>query len=489
MQVYFYKQFKKRQNSTKQPAANSHNRILSCQLKENCSIENPILRLRTGNASTGWQDTLNYAYIPTWGRYYKVTDAVYAGGDIWEVSLVDDALASSRSEIFACEAFIEYSGLSGETYVPDTRLTMRGNATMSSTLTTVSLSSILGNRLYYYMTVVNEHGADCCYELDDQQFSTVCNFLLGLNTTDQEELQKQVGSVFSAITSVVAMPADLSVLSYQDPQRQMRAVKIGTQLVMNGDSSESAWCWLPDSDNPHRPDYMYNNTYTVAIPWDSAISDYRNLSPFTTFELWLPFYGQIELAPEYLIGNASLTVDMVISFRDGTITYKVSCNNYVFGVYTASIGQQVAIAQIMGNAVGQQKAALGLGLGTVNTIASVATGNYAGAISGGINSLTNGLYNLGLASKEKQISATGQTTGLPMKYMFRDMTLRRIYYSTVTTPSNYKATIGAPYMRVDTLGAHEGYYVKTNNASVEISHYSGEADTINAALNSGVYLD
>ena len=489
MNVYFYKNFKKRTNSTKQPAVNSQDRIIDCQLKENCSIENPILRITTGSATAGWQDTLNYAYIPSWGRYYKVEDGVYAGGNIWEIHLVDDAPASNKANILQCNAFIEYSGLSGEVYVPDQRMTMRGNATMAGSSTT-TMTSLFDSDLHYYVTVINDYGADCCYEFDRATFELVCNRIYTVGDNEQEEIQRQVGSVFESITSVTAMPFSLKAhkTAVTDGYVASFAFRIGENYIYDGQGqfiSGAIWHPLPPDYN-QVCDYCYSTDVNVSIPWDANISDFRNLAPYTEFYLWLPFYGELEIPARYLVSATQLVVRCVFSVRDGTVTYHLMCNGRTFGTHTAVIAQELAIAQVIGNQIGQMKAGLNMAQGVISSLAS---GNVISGIVGTAGSITNGLFNLGIAGLEKNVQTLGNTTGMSMKYLPRDITLHRFYYPPVTTPSNYKATMGAPYMRVDTLSNHAGYFVKCNSASVEISHYAGEAETINNMLNSGIYLE
>lgn len=477
MNVYFYKNFKKKQNSTKVPAANSHDRIISCQLKENCSIESPILRLRTGTSSTGWQDTLNYAYIPSWGRYYKVEDATYAGGDIWEVALTDDYLASNRAQILDAYAFIEYSGLSGETYVPDTRLTMRGNETVTAS-GEITVDA-LNDAYTYYVTIVSDYGADTCWEMTRYEFMKLCAELSGSapGSSIVTKLVDQLGSVFAAISDVKAMNFRLSDHNTPPQGHDTEHVHISDQVMTIATGN----CWPSSQTTPSTDDYTYTDSFTLTIPWDNAINDFRNLAPFTSFTMFLPYYGDIDLNAIDLVGATTISVYMIISVRDGTITYRPMCNNKHLGIYTAIMANNIAIGQLQGNALGMAKAGLDTAIGA---------GKIAfGDLGSGISQLGGGLINLGLTSLETKVNVTGQTTGLPMRAAGVIPRIRRYYHTSVTDPSNYKATIGAPYMRVDRLGAHEGYYVKTNSASVEISHYAGEADAINAALNGGVFLE
>lgn len=473
MQVYFYKQFKKKQNSTKQPAANSHDRILSCQLKHESTIESPVLLLSYG--ASGWQDTLNYAYIPSWGRYYKVMDATYNGAGHWEVALQDDALASNKAEILNTTAFIEYSGLSGETYIPDTRLTMRGNLQLNST--TIEGWGLLAGDLYYYVTVNSADGADRCYQMSRNAYEQFCSGLSGIGGSDLDKIALQCSSAFGAITRVLAIPFDLHSFVTTGMQSTFHVDCAGYSIA----TSAQIHYWDDSTNNKFVP-YIYSQTDTVTVPWDNDISDYRNLSPFTVITLYLPYYGQIEIDPALLIGYSSVNIKSVISIRDGSVTYRVRAQDYIIGIYTAQIAQEVAIGQSLSNTLGFYKNAADTALGVAG---SAATGNFIGVAQ----SATSGLINMGVASLQHSVSTKGSSTGLPMRSFQQDYELSRYSYPAVTTPANLKPIIGAPYMRVDTLSGHEGYYVKTNNAQVEISHYAGEADLINNALNSGVFLE
>ena len=475
MNVYFYKNFKKRTNSTKQPAVNSQDRIIDCQLKENCSIENPILRITTGSATAGWQDNLNYAYIPSWGRYYKVEDGVYAGGNIWEVHLVDDAPASNKSEILNTIAFIEYAGDVTASFIPDTRLTMSGNYSYGDR--SYQGIELLDDRLYYYVSAVSANGSDRVYQLSRSNLNNFVTNLSALNGTILDKIAAQCGSAFGAISRVIAMPfiasTYMTVGLHTDNSIDCAGNTIGTGHI---------YYWEPtDTSNEGADPCVYLGSKSITVPWSNIPADYRRLRPYTEFRLFLPFYGDVDIDPALLCQQTSITVAYVISLRDGSITYRVNCNTSVIGPFTAKIGQEVAIGQSFDNNLGFFKGAVDVAAGAANA----AMGNYLGAAQG----MTNGLINMGVASMQRHVNVNGASTGLPMSKLGLNIELTRNYYPTPVDPSNMQGTLGCPYMRVETLSNHSGYYVKCRDASVDITHYAGEAETINNMLNSGIYLE
>lgn len=94
--------YSKRDNSTAIPAG-APDRSLSCSLKSDSGILSPILEIGLG--MTFNPSSLNYAQIPSYNRYYRVTDWQWAAG-LWIASLQVDVLASFRTEIGATSKYI-----------------------------------------------------------------------------------------------------------------------------------------------------------------------------------------------------------------------------------------------------------------------------------------------------------------------------------------------------------------------------------------------
>ena len=74
MNVTLYK-FTKRINSTKQPPQ-SEGHSFSCQLKDETSFINPILKFSPDHLTSGVfsPDVYNYAYIMYWNRFYYIKE-------------------------------------------------------------------------------------------------------------------------------------------------------------------------------------------------------------------------------------------------------------------------------------------------------------------------------------------------------------------------------------------------------------------------------
>ena len=74
---------------------------MSGELKEACSIQNPIITFEASNLSG-----VNYLYIEEFDRYYFVNQCTVIRNDLWELSCHVDVLESFKSEILQQTAVI-----------------------------------------------------------------------------------------------------------------------------------------------------------------------------------------------------------------------------------------------------------------------------------------------------------------------------------------------------------------------------------------------
>lgn len=77
-------------------------------LRGECSILNPVLEIAASSVVS-----YNYCYIPDFGRYYFINDAVSVRNGIWRLSLHVDVLMSYANEILSSDVVINKSASSG----------------------------------------------------------------------------------------------------------------------------------------------------------------------------------------------------------------------------------------------------------------------------------------------------------------------------------------------------------------------------------------
>ena len=90
---------------------------LACEFIDDESILNPRIKVRYNNSVL----TSNYCYIPTFDRYYYITDIVTSKGYMF-ASLKVDVLETYKTQIKNLKAVIKRQQYKYNTYLPDDRL-------------------------------------------------------------------------------------------------------------------------------------------------------------------------------------------------------------------------------------------------------------------------------------------------------------------------------------------------------------------------------
>lgn len=136
---------------------------------------------------------------------------------------------------------------------------------------------------------------------------------------------------------------------------------------------------------------LYNYTYdtsTGVLPIDEYFGSFLDYAPYTSAELYLPFYGTVPINIDSIMGG-SIKVQYRINLVTGTFSVFVICVDR-FGVqtilqYAGSCGMSIPI--VSGNNGAQNRIT-----DLVQGIANVALGNYVGAGMNAVNALTEKGY-------------------------------------------------------------------------------------------------
>ena len=104
--ITLYK-FSKKNNSTKIPDNSTTKVTYQCTISESCSITSPVVIIENVSTMT-YLGSYNYAYIPTFERYYFVSDVVFdANTGFWNFHLSVDVLASVKTSLLATSQYVE----------------------------------------------------------------------------------------------------------------------------------------------------------------------------------------------------------------------------------------------------------------------------------------------------------------------------------------------------------------------------------------------
>ena len=136
---------------------------------------------------------------------------------------------------------------------------------------------------------------------------------------------------------------------------------------------------------------LYNYTYdtsTGVLPVEEYFGSFLDYAPYTSAELYLPFYGTVPINIDSIMGG-SIKVQYRINLVTGTFSVFVICVDR-FGIqtilqYAGSCGMSIPI--VSGNNGAQNRIT-----DLVQGIANVALGNYVGAGMNAVNALTEKGY-------------------------------------------------------------------------------------------------
>ena len=520
MNVYFYNNTK-RLNSTKN--APTYDVVMDCVYKDNTSIINPIIRVKTNTKP-------DYNYFSIDNRYYWVNDIISVSADVWEIIGSIDVLTTYRGRILNTSAFVLYDS-TPNTQLPDTRLAIEtdvethtatanmpwGFTTDSSAGTyliattgdpnfvdfdvgTVSYNSRAGTGVYIINhSDIEQLGFDiydfflALADMRDDFRHDVANwvgpngYLSPTGTLPQDVMEALIkaayGTANALIDTMVEYPTRLALLIAQN-------ILGGGSALQNIKASY----WLPFNipDNAYTSagsvlalgtytDTLSNSLYKitkpvitavdipVSIPWQ--FDDWRDVS-CTEIMLYIPLIGCVAIPPEVVKGNDTLYLRFSLNIYSGDLACEVRCDGGQIATYGASSAMNILIGDSninMGSAV--------------NTVIAGVTKNY-GAMAGGIADTLSGM-NTSVGG-----IGGGAGTGLTSQIVCVVRT-----HNTSQEPSALLSTIGTPTHQLKTLSTGLGY-VQCYNAQVNNSAVSGEPypsareiSEINGYLNTGVYLE
>ena len=122
---------------------------LDGNLLDECSIVNPSITIEIDNLSQ-----YNYMYIPSFHRYYFITNSTVVQKNIWRIEAHTDVLMSSKVDLLKNKCVVEKVENGGSNYVDDGSWTVRADSFVQAT----QMSGELGNYSTYLMVAGKPQG-------------------------------------------------------------------------------------------------------------------------------------------------------------------------------------------------------------------------------------------------------------------------------------------------------------------------------------------
>lgn len=395
--------FSKKENSLKKPQPSDVGVVLNVELKDGCSVVNPILVVNTHTTQleqdTNAIFTYNYCYIPEFSRYYYIDDWVYNPG-VWIAHTHVDALASWKNDIMQ-----EYLFIMRSTRDSNWQLLYNTNLLDAKYPTTaeqptytrsaygnpysgkqgmyvvgiVSSGAMEGTVTYYCFN--NAGFRDFCYKL-----FTYSTGWLNIDPTEiSENLQKALINPFQYIVSCIYLPID---------EYDVSVLGVPYTYTIN-----FGWWSITTAYYAYTLTTRFYSRYTTNLPIPkhpdtSWRGNYLNLSPYAIYTLRYYPFGTINIDTEAIASYDSLYLYTDLDLCTGKAILNISVGEFENPIRTieAMVGVPIPTASLQTNfnEIASGKAAMiAAGATMIGKLADAATstqGNHTTAVSSDLDS-------------------------------------------------------------------------------------------------------
>lgn len=480
--------FQKKQNSTKKPVENA-NYMYPAQPYENLDILAPVLLFKPYNENFPQdQETklfVNYAYVDKLKRYYYIDNWTHEPGGLWAAHLRLDALASWRDNIMEFHGYasratykVNSDGTEshvGHSFIMDSTYPMlAGETVLKNYDNTVEYTAPPTGT--YVVGVVNGDsrywGAVSYYALEDTGFSAMCAKLMDapdwLDIQDiSEELLKTLWNPFQYVVSCVYFPFDI-VNFFPDFNTQATTgkikvgwweVDIGGHLILKiNKTAFSVDCSIPI---PTRRNF--------------TVYPYMHVEPYCIYTLFQPGFGNMQISAAALYGKSAFNYTVSCDIMTGkAVMQSESLPAPVYG----NMGVSVQLAQIVGDTMWTAISALVGGGG--KTIGNFIGGDFGGQISNAANGIASAI-----SAATTGVQSTGSNGSLVEYTLKPCLTLQ---YRDIVSAADGAQFFGYPVSKSVVVGDYRGF-IKFVAPAVDFPCMEREKETINGALESGVFIE
>lgn len=470
MEVRLYS-FSKRNKSTK--LVNVSFKSVDCQLKDRCTVENPLLLLDFEPTS------YNYAYIPKWNRYYFISGWLYFNG-LWEVNLTEDYLASYKSEILTTAAIISYASVNTfnivDKRIPVTAEISASNINSATLPNTNWLTSGIGSPIIS----LTGKGTNGVYNIN---YAYIGELLDGVDSW----WNNNVNDFFDAIKQLIYGGSAANCIK--------DAITICWTPATLGSAEDIYLGNYPAKDynnNPIRGTKVApisTDSTSIAIPW--KYNDWRRSSPYSVIKLFLPLIGDMTISADEAKNDNQLDITYAFNNTSGEVNVKVV--GHTSGIIFKTASGSGAAALHIGSSntnVGKVTSAVGGGLaalvgGAATILSGGALAPAALGIGGGLAAAAGGTLE-GLGGNTAGGGGLGGHAAIALGTSITCQVLSR---NLSDMQINLYGRIGVPVFRNTYVGDFTGY-VQTEGFQFMSSRASStEKDMINQLLDSGIYVE
>lgn len=473
MKLKYWTSFSKRKNSTKIPTATGTE--IDVYWKEDTSIDSPSVVLATNAVN------IDYCYINDWGKYYTVSAISKLTDGTTQYDLVEDVMATHKTEIGSTVAHIVYSSSGWDKDLVDARIAVKG--THSIYHDTQALGFLSAGS--YIVGVVNNQndakwGALSYYAMDGIELAKLIQWMMKKDIWDEIKTYFN-GKSMDFIQSCIWVPVNSSsfrgTLQFDfylgDTQVADYSTTPATPVAIGNYPITTAVAQLGS---------------TVSISLGSKWQDFRDSQPYTSISLYLPGVGLVDLNANDFYESNNVNIQTIFDITTGDCMYKIfDDSNELLKTISFNASASVSLSQVNINAAGTLTGIGGAIGGVVGMGMSAIAMNPIGMGASAMGILA-GASSAIMAANQRSTSIKGTNSGRSGFYTNTASTVVVRQDTEDCDDVNYIAKFGRPVGLTHAISNHSGY-VQCENASVSISGDDWEREQINSFLNGGFYYE
>lgn len=466
--------FDKKKNSTKQPTITDATTLTSVQLKDATSIVNPVLLINPSDSALPTPfvpSGFNYVHIPSFGRYYYVTDWNWING-IWECYLTVDVLASFKTSIGNMSAYVERSSYTYNTSIIDKLYPAKTDVQITSATIATSWANVAPSGGCYVLGLINYQpanhiGAVSYYAMTSANLNSLLAYLFSNNifnagsiTEIGEDLFKSLFNPFQYVVSCMWFPASPS--TYGSTQTTVKVGYWDTGVV----------AYSVDA----LVDVRFITGTIPAHPQAATRGEYLNYAPYTRITLFCPPFGEIPIDASFTRTGMYLYSKVAIDTITGQATLRVAFRQQQSFPYSAKpciektcmMGVPIQLAQVLSDYSG-----------AINTL----TGSFSGGSVGVAGGLIAATVDSAIAAYAPKVSSNGANGSFVNFALEPNLVVEHML---LVDEDN--ADLGRPLMEKRTLNTIPGY-IKCAESHFSGACFDSEKDSINTFLVNGFFYE
>lgn len=501
--VVFYT-YAKKTNSTARPS--SGGTTYSCVANEPFDLLNPVIKLKL---SSGTPYAYNYMYINDLGsRYYRITDWEHREG-LWWAYGRSDPLATYKTMIgnqflYVYRANSSFDGRIVDNMYPTINRIKQLNIALPKVFSIggVPYSSMTINTGYFYVNVIGSTGTEryAMYAPSFHAFikelysdSFYSSVLTNFGASQYPEAKVAVNPA-QYLSDIRWVPAPLALSSgatnaWAFPYGStVSSIQVGTVTVSPTLQLGSFTAYKMDSIAESVETVIRDSS--MAHPQADERGDWLELSPFSSYELFYPPFGLIELDPAAISTHDNINFRLYYDSKAVTVQLEVTVSNtgdtrskeVVIYRNSSSVGIEVPFSAVMttGSSWGSLVMA---GLpGAMQAAAGAVTGNPMGIISGATG-MVDSMIGKAVSGRLPHVSSTGSFGSAAALSGYPALQVTHWYMA-----DDDRTCKGRPLCQVKQLNTLSGY-IQADADDLSISCTATELEEIQSAVAEGFFYE